>query len=412
MIRRKTAESVTEGHPDKLCDQIADSILDACITADPQAHCAIEVMASKNNIMIAGELSESVRNADIVNPVTIARQTAADIGYTSEAVGLDAANCGIITNINVQSSDIDGAVSRETTSETAKWQAGKVRCRWLPPKGVDPGEHRPVEHIGAGDQGVMVGYAINETPEMMPLPFVLATKLSYQLAQVRKQGKLSWLRPDGKSQVTMRYDENGKAIGISSVVLSAQHDESIELPDLQKALMEEVVLPVIDEKYITGDTQFHINPSGRFVIGGPLGDTGLTGRKLMVDTYGALARHGGGAFSGKDPTKVDRSGAYMARYVAKNIVACGLADECEVGLAYAIGREQPEMVTINTFGTAKVDESKIAKMVEETVSFSVVDIIEGLHLRQPIYRKTAAYGHFGRNEFPWERVDALESVPK
>ncbi|WP_281672771.1 methionine adenosyltransferase [Pseudoramibacter alactolyticus] len=409
---KRTAESVTEGHPDKVCDQIADGILDACLKQDPDAHTAIEVMASRNTLMIAGELSQGVRESGAVNPVTIARQAVREIGYISEEVGLDADRCNVLTNVNVQSSDIAGAVSKAATSETPKWQAGKARCKWLPPEGVDPGEHRRVPHVGAGDQGVMIGYATDETPELMPMPFVLATKLAQRLATVRKNGTLPWLRPDGKSQVTMTYDDAGCPERIDSVVLSAQHDPAVDLPELQQALMEAVVLPVIDAERITATTALRINPSGRFVIGGPLGDTGLTGRKLMVDTYGSIARHGGGAFSGKDPTKVDRSGAYMARYVAKNIVGCGLAKRCEVSLAYAIGLEQPEMVAINTFGTARVAEHKIARMVEEVVSFSVADIIEGLQLRQPIYRETAAYGHFGRDVFPWEKVDELASVQK
>lgn len=409
---KRTAESVTEGHPDKVCDQIADGILDACLKQDPDAHTAIEVMASKNTLMIAGELSQGVRESGAVNPVTIARQVVREIGYTSEETGLDADRCNVLTNVNVQSSDIAGAVSKAATSETPKWQAGKVRCKWLPPEGVDPGEHRRVPHVGAGDQGVMIGYATDETPELMPVPFVLATKLAQRLATVRKNGTLPWLRPDGKSQVTMTYDDAGCPERIDSVVLSAQHDPAVDLQELQQALMEAVVLPVIDAERITATTALRINPSGRFVIGGPLGDTGLTGRKLMVDTYGSIARHGGGAFSGKDPTKVDRSGAYMARYVAKNIVGCGLAKRCEVSLAYTIGLEQPEMVAINTFGTARVAEHKIARMVEEMVSFSVADIIEGLQLRQPIYRETAAYGHFGRDVFPWEKVDELASVQK
>jgi S-adenosylmethionine synthetase len=401
---KRTAESVTEGHPDKVCDQIADGILDACLKQDPDAHAAVEVMASKNALMIAGELSQGVRESGAVNPAAIARKIAREIGYTSEEIGLDADRCHVLTNVNVQSPDIAGAVGEAT--------AGKGRCKWLPPEGADPGAHRRLGHVGAGDQGVMIGYATDETPELMPMPFVLATKLAQRLAEVRKNGTLPWLRPDGKSQVTMTYDDAGRPAHIDSIVLSAQHDPAVDLPALQQALMEAVVLPVIGAERLTAATALRINPSGRFVIGGPLGDTGLTGRKLMADTYGAIARHGGGAFSGKDPTKVDRSGAYMARYVAKNIVGCGLAKRCEVSLAYAIGLEQPEMVAVNTFGTARVAERKIARMVAEAVSFSVADIIEGLKLRRPIYRATAAYGHFGRDAFPWEKVDALASVRK
>lgn len=409
---KRTAESVTEGHPDKVCDQIADGILDACLKQDPDAHTAIEVMASKNTLMIAGELSQNVRESGAVNPAGIARQIAREIGYTSEEAGLDSDRCHVLTNVNVQSPDIAEAVHKARASETAKGRAGRARCRRQPREGAGPGAHRRLGHVGAGDQGVMIGYATDETPELMPMPFVLATKLAQRLAEVRKKGTLPWLRPDGKSQVTMTYDDAGCPERISSVVLSAQHDPAVDLPALQQALMAAVVLPVIDAERLTAATALRINPSGRFAIGGPLGDTGLTGRKLMVDTYGAIARHGGGAFSGKDPTKVDRSGAYMARYVAKNIVGCGLAKRCEVALAYAIGLEQPEMVAVNTFGTARVAEHKIVRMVNELVSFSVADIIDGLQLRQPIYRKTAAYGHFGRDVFPWEKVDALASVRK
>ncbi|MSS20414.1 methionine adenosyltransferase [Pseudoramibacter porci] len=408
---KRTAESVTEGHPDKLCDQIADGIVDACLAADPKSHTAVEVMASKNMLFLAGEMSPELLKSGAIQIEAIARKTAADIGYTSEAVGLDAAHCLILTNINAQSADIDAAVSKSDTIETAKWIAGKVRCRWLPPEDQMPGAHDKARHVGAGDQGIMYGYATDETETFMPLPFVMATALSKRLAAVRKDGTLPWLRPDGKSQVTLDGDHK-----VSSIVVSAQHDPSIALADLQQAIAEHVIVPVFEKTvgldWITADTQIHINPSGRFVIGGPLGDTGVTGRKLMVDTYGGACHHGGGAFSGKDPTKVDRSGAYMARYLAKNIVGCGLAEKCEVALAFAIGREEPEMFEINTFGTAKAPESQIKTMIERNVSFAVPDIITGLNLAQPIYQATAAYGHFGQPDRPWEKIDAFESVKK
>lgn len=408
---KRTAESVTEGHPDKLCDQIADGIVDACLAADPESHTAIEVMASKNMLFLAGEISPALLSSGAIQIEAIARKTAAEIGYTSEDVGLDAENCIVMTNVNAQSADINAAVSKEDTIETAKWVGGRVRCKWLPPEDRAPGEHYKVRHVGAGDQGIMYGYATDETKTLMPLPFVLATALSKRLTAVRKDGTLPWLRPDGKSQVTLDGQNR-----VKSIVLSAQHDPAIELQALQQALVRHVVVPVfeatIGADQITADTQLHINPSGRFVIGGPLGDTGLTGRKLMVDTYGGACHHGGGAFSGKDPTKVDRSGAYMARYLAKNVVACGLAKRCEVALAYAIGREEPEMFEINTFGTAKADEGKIKKMIEQHVSFAVPDIIDGLGLAHPIYKQTAAYGHFGKEGLPWEKVDAFESVKK
>ena len=408
---KRTAESVTEGHPDKLCDQIADGIVDACLAADPKSHTAVEVMASKNMLFLAGEMSPELLKSGAIQIEAIARNTAADIGYTSEAVGLDAAHCLILTNINAQSADIDAAVSKSDTIETAKWIAGKVRCRWLPPEDQMPGAHDKARHVGAGDQGIMYGYATDETETFMPLPFVMATALSKRLAAVRKDGTLPWLRPDGKSQVTL--DEDGR---VKSIVVSAQHDPDVDGAALQRALVQHVVLPVFEETIgtdrITVDTQLHLNPSGRFVIGGPLGDTGVTGRKLMVDTYGGVCHHGGGAISGKDPTKVDRSGAYMARYIAKNVVACGLAKRCEVALAYAIGREEPEMFEINTFGTAKADERKIKQMIERQVSFAVPDIIDGLGLARPIYRQTAAYGHFGKNGLPWESVDGFEAVKK
>lgn len=408
---KRTAESVTEGHPDKLCDQIADGIVDACLAADPKSHTAVEVMASKNMLFLAGEMSPELLKSGAIQIEAIARKTAADIGYTSEAVGLDAAHCLILTNINAQSADIDAAVSKPDTIETAKWIAGKVRCRWLPPEDQMPGAHDKARHVGAGDQGIMYGYATDETETFMPLPFVMATALSKRLAAVRKDGTLPWLRPDGKSQVTLDGDHK-----VSSIVVSAQHDPSIALADLQQAIAEHVIVPVFEKTvgldWITADTQIHINPSGRFVIGGPLGDTGVTGRKLMVDTYGGACHHGGGAFSGKDPTKVDRSGAYMARYLAKNVVGCGLAEKCEVALAFAIGREEPEMFEINTFGTAKAPESQIKTMIERNVSFAVPDIITGLNLAQPIYQATAAYGHFGQPDRPWEKIDAFESVKK
>ena len=374
-----TSESVTEGHPDKVCDQISDGILDAVIAQDPKAHVAIETMASKNTLMIAGELTTSAQ----VDVVAIARKILLDIGYTSEESGIDGNTCLIFTNINVQSADIALGVNKADGTE----------------------------EIGGGDQGIMYGYATNETENYMPYTIDAAHRLVKRLAQVRKEGIVPWLYPDGKAQVTVGYDNVSGENILTSVVLSAQHYPSISYDYLKSTLMDEVITPVLGGR-LTPDTKVLINPTGRFIIGGPLGDTGLTGRKIMVDTYGGIGKHGGGAFSGKDPTKVDRTAAYMARYVAKNIVAANLADKCEVSIAYAIGQIQPEAVNIETFGTEHIDSEIIRVAVEKSFDFTVAGMIKKLSLRRPQFQKTASYGHFGREDedFGWEKLDMVESL--
>ncbi|RHT57695.1 methionine adenosyltransferase [Clostridium sp. AM29-11AC] len=372
-----TSESVTEGHPDKVCDQISDAILDAYLAQDPKSRVAVETMVSTDMVVLAGEVTSKGK----VDVAKTARDVIREIGYTEKGKGFDADTCMIFTNIHSQSPDISMGVGKS-------------------------GEGEP-EVIGGGDQGIMYGYASSETENLMPLPCTLANKLAMQLAAVRKQGKADFLYPDGKSQVTMRCRADGTPVSIESIVISAQHSEAIPRSVLEAVIRCLVIEPVIDRKWLTSQTRIHINPTGRFVIGGPAGDTGVTGRKIMVDTYGTIGKHGGGAFSGKDPTKVDRSAAYMARYTAKNIVAAGLADRCEVALAYVIGGVEPEAVTINTFGTGKIPDSAIAGLVENVFSFGVADIISQLELRKPQFRKTAAYGHFGREDqgFKWEDTD-------
>lgn len=379
-----TSESVTEGHPDKVCDQISDGILDAYLTQDPDARVAVETMVSPHTVMIAGEITSCAR----VDAEDVARRVLQQVGYTDEKKGMDYQSCLVLTNIHAQSPDIA--------------------------RGVD-GENQPAgtsAFLGAGDQGIMYGYACNETPSCMPLTTELSQKLSMRLAQVRKQELFPWLYPDGKTQVTMRYSADGKPVAISSIIVSAQHDECVGQEFLQDAILHEVIHSAIDAKWFRYDTQIHINPTGRFVIGGPAADVGLTGRKIMVDTYGGVARHGGGAFSGKDPTKVDRSAAYMARYAAKNIVAAGLAERCEVSLAYAIGRAEPEAVTVNSFGTERIPLEQLNRIVRQEFSFSVSRILEQLDLKKPQFLKTAAYGHFGRENqgFQWEKIDRVESL--
>ncbi|MEA5083183.1 MAG: methionine adenosyltransferase [Lachnospiraceae bacterium] len=378
-----TSESVTEGHPDKICDQISDAILDAYLTLDSRARVAIEAMVSKNTIMLAGEIT-SIANVDVVE---VTRNVVKRIGYVEENKGFDYKSCLILKNINTQSPDIDRGVSKTANS------AGE-------------------EVIGGGDQGIMYGYAVNETANYMPLPFDLANKLTMKLTEVRKKGILPWLYPDGKSQVTMKYKENGEPLKITSIVVSAQHHESKDQRSLENEIKSYVINEVIDSQWTDRETKVHINPTGRFVVGGPAGDTGLTGRKIMADTYGTIGKHGGGAFSGKDATKVDRSAAYMARYVAKNVVAAKLADSCEVSLAYVIGGIQPEAIDINTFGTEKVSTEIIKQIILETFSLSVADIIANLDLRRPQFEKTASYGHFGReNEgFRWENLDKVSEL--
>ena len=369
-----TSESVTEGHPDKIADQVSDAILDACLEQDPYSRVAAETLTATGLVVIAGEITTKA----YVDFQSLVRGVVASIGYDNALYGFDSNTCAVISTINKQSGDIA--------------------------QGVDTG--------GAGDQGMMFGYASNETPELMPAPIALAHKLTRQLTAVRKSGKLPYLRPDGKSQVTVEYDENGKPARIDAVVISSQHSESVSNEELHADILKYVIQAVLPAEWLDEHTKYHINPTGRFVIGGPMGDTGLTGRKIIVDTYGGAGRHGGGAFSGKDPTKVDRSAAYMARYIAKNIVAAGLADRAEVQLAYAIGVAEPVSVRIETFGTGKVGEAKLTELVRKNFSLTPKGIIESLNLRRPIYQKTAAYGHFGRTEpeFTWEATDKAATL--
>jgi S-adenosylmethionine synthetase len=369
-----TSESVTEGHPDKIADQVSDAILDACLEQDPYSRVAAETLTATGLVVIAGEITTKA----YVDFQSLVRGVVASIGYDNALYGFDSNTCAVISTINKQSGDIA--------------------------QGVDTG--------GAGDQGMMFGYASNETPELMPAPISLAHKLCRQLTAVRKSGKLPYLRPDGKSQVTVEYDENGKPARIDAVVISSQHSESVSNEELHADILKYVIQAVLPAEWLDEHTKYHINPTGRFVIGGPMGDTGLTGRKIIVDTYGGAGRHGGGAFSGKDPTKVDRSAAYMARYIAKNIVAAGLADRAEVQLAYAIGVADPVSVRIDTFGTGKVGEAKLTELVRANFSLKPKGIIESLNLRRPIYQKTAAYGHFGRTEpeFTWEATDKAAAL--
>ncbi len=369
-----TSESVTEGHPDKIADQISDAILDACLEKDPTSRVACEALTTTGMVVVSGEITTEA----YVDVQSIVRGVVASIGYDNALYGFDSNTCGVISSIHAQSPDIK--------------------------QGVDTG--------GAGDQGMMFGYASNETAELMPMPILLAHKLTQRLSQVRKDGTLSYLRPDGKSQVTVEYDANHKPFRVEAVVISTQHAESADNDTIHADILKHVIQAVIPAEMLDENTKYHINPTGRFVIGGPMGDTGLTGRKIIVDTYGGMGRHGGGAFSGKDPTKVDRSAAYMARYIAKNIVAAGLADRCEVQLAYAIGVAEPVSVLVETFGTNKISEEKIADLVRANFKLTPKGIMETLKLRRPIYRKTAAYGHFGRNDadFTWEATDKAAAL--
>jgi S-adenosylmethionine synthetase len=369
-----TSESVTEGHPDKIADQISDAILDACLAQDPYSRVACETLTCTGLVVVAGEITTKA----YVDFQGLVRGTVAAIGYDNALYGFDSNTCAVISTINKQSGDIA--------------------------MGVDTG--------GAGDQGMMFGYATNETPELMPTPISLAHKLAEKLSEVRKSGLMSYLRPDGKSQVTVEYDSDHKPVRVDAVVISTQHAENVGNEELRAGILKNVIQAVIPAKLLDEDTKYHINPTGRFVVGGPMGDTGLTGRKIIVDTYGGMGRHGGGAFSGKDATKVDRSAAYMARYVAKNIVAAGLADRCEVQLAYAIGVAEPVSVLVDTFGTGKVDETKLEELVRKNFSLTPKGIIEGLDLRRPIFKATAAYGHFGRKGegFTWEKTDKAAAL--
>lgn len=383
-----TSESVTEGHPDKMCDQISDAILDAILANDPNARVAAETSVTTGLVLVAGEITTST----YVDIPKIVRETVKKIGYTRAKYGFDYETCAVLTSIDEQSADIAQGVDQALESREGRMTDEEI------------------EAIGAGDQGLMFGFACNETKELMPLPISLAHKLARRLTKVRKEEILPYLRPDGKTQVTVEYDEFNNPIRIDTIVISTQHHPEITLEQIQRNLKEHVINPVVPKELVDDETKYFINPTGRFVIGGPQGDAGLTGRKIIVDTYGGYARHGGGAFSGKDPTKVDRSAAYAARYVAKNIVAAGLADRCEVQLAYAIGVAQPVSISIETFGTGKVEEDILVEIVRNNFDLRPAGIIKMLDLRRPIYKQTAAYGHFGRTDIdlPWERTDKVE----
>ena len=384
-----TSESVTEGHPDKICDQISDAVLDNILAQDPNARVACETVTTTGMILVMGEISTDC----YVDIASIARKTVERIGYTDPAYGFDAKGCAVLTAIDEQSPDI--AVGVNTAIEQR-----------------EDHESDEASLVGAGDQGMMFGYACSETAELMPAPISMAHKLSQRLAHVRRTGELSWLRPDGKSQVTVEYDSDSRIKRCPAIVVSAQHSPDVALKDLREAIVECVIKPIIPARYIDEATKIYVNPTGRFVTGGPVGDSGLTGRKIIVDTYGGSAAHGGGCFSGKDPTKVDRSAAYMTRYVAKNIVAAGLADKCFLEVAYAIGVATPVSLLVDTQGTGKLPDKQIAKMVNELFDLRPASIIKTLDLRRPIYEQTAAYGHFGRPDLnlPWERLDMVEAL--
>ena len=371
-----TSESVSEGHPDKIADQISDAVLDEIIKQDPKARVACETYVKTGMALVGGEITTSAW-VDIEN---LAREVICDIGYTSSEMGFDGRSCAVLNAIGKQSSDINQGVDREN----------------------------PLDQ-GAGDQGIMFGYATNETEVLMPAAITYAHRLMEKQAEVRKSGKLAWLRPDAKSQVTLKYEDN-KIVGVDAIVLSTQHSEEVSQKEIYEGVMEEIIKPILPSEWLSQQTKYFINPTGRFVIGGPMGDCGLTGRKIIVDTYGGAARHGGGAFSGKDPSKVDRSAAYAARYVAKNIVAAGLADRCEIQLSYAIGVAEPTSIMVETFGTGKVSNEVLVKLVREFFDLRPYGLIKMLNLIQPIYRQTAAYGHFGREQFPWEKVDRAEEL--
>ena len=387
-----TSESVTEGHPDKMCDQISDAILDELMRQDPMSRVACETCCTTGLVMVMGEITTKA----YVDIQKIVRDTVREIGYTRGKYGFDADTCGVITTLDEQSADIALGVDKALEAKENKMS------------------DEDIEAIGAGDQGMMFGYASDETEEYMPYPVAMAHKLARQLTKVRKDGTLTYLRPDGKTQVSVEYDEAGKPKRLEAVVLSTQHDEDVTQEQIHEDIKKYVFDPILPKELIDGDTKFFINPTGRFVIGGPHGDAGLTGRKIIVDTYGGYARHGGGAFSGKDCTKVDRSAAYAARYVAKNIVAAGLADKCEIQLSYAIGVAQPTSVMVDTFGTGKIADDELVKIVRENFDLRPAGIIKMLDLRRPIYRQTAAYGHFGRNDLnlPWEATNKAEALKK
>jgi len=386
-----TSESVTEGHPDKVADQISDAILDEILTNDPMARVACETAVTTGLVLVMGEITTTC----YVDIPKVVRQTVQEIGYTRAKYGFDGGTCAVLTAIDEQSPDIALGVNKALEVKTGEMTEDEIAA------------------LGAGDQGMMYGYATNETPEYMPLNLTLAHKLVRRLTEVRKQKILPYLRPDGKSQVTVEY-EDGKPVRVDTIVISAQHSARVEVENIKKDIIAEVINPVLPTGFCDKKTRFLINPTGRFVIGGPMGDSGLTGRKIIVDTYGGMARHGGGAFSGKDPTKVDRSASYAARYVAKNIVAAGLAEKCELQLAYVIGVARPVSIMVNTFGTGKVAEEQIVTAIEELFDLRPAAIIQKLGLRRPLYKQTAAYGHFGRLDLdlPWERLDRVEDLKK
>ena len=387
-----TSESVTEGHPDKMCDAVSDAILDALMEQDPMSRVACETATTTGLVMVMGEITTKA----YVDIQKIVRETIREIGYTRGKYGFDADTCGVITAIDEQSGDIAMGVDKALEAKEHKMTDDQI------------------EAIGAGDQGMMFGFATNETEEYMPYPIALAHKLARQLTKIRKDGTLPYLRPDGKTQVTVEYDENGKPARLDAVVLSTQHDPDVTQEQIHEDIKKHVFDAILPQELVDENTKFFVNPTGRFVIGGPHGDSGLTGRKIIVDTYGGYARHGGGAFSGKDCTKVDRSAAYAARYAAKNIVAAGLADKCEIQLSYAIGVAQPTSVMVDTFGTGKLSDEKITEIVRENFDLRPAGIIKMLDLRRPIYKQTAAYGHFGRNDLdlPWEKLDKVDALKK
>lgn len=393
-----TSESVTEGHPDKVCDAISDAILDALMEQDPMSRVACETATCTGFVLVTGEITTKA----YVDIPRIVRDTVKEIGYDKSEYGFDGNTCAVFTAIDEQSGDIamgvDKALEAKMSGDNSENKMSDAQ----------------IEAIGAGDQGMMFGYATNETEEYMPYPISLAHKLALQLTKVRKDGTLKYLRPDGKTQVSVEYDENGQPKRLEAVVLSTQHDDNVTQEQIHKDIKEHVFDVILPKELIDADTKFYINPTGRFVIGGPHGDAGLTGRKIIVDTYGGYARHGGGAFSGKDCTKVDRSGAYAARYVAKNLVAAGLADKCEIQLSYAIGVAQPTSINVDTFGTGKLDSEKLVAIVRENFDLRPAGIIKMLDLRRPIYKQTAAYGHFGRNDLdlPWEKLDKTDVLKK